>query len=141
MLPRSLRILDSLTTQVAVATENIRLLEENVGKRRLDEQMQMARRIQQGFLPRQIPDTPGLVVAATTRFCLEVAGDYYDIISLPSGETVLAVGDVSGKGAGAAMLYGGTGGVVRTAVGVGVPGPLADVVGRINDLICGNTPP
>jgi phosphoserine phosphatase RsbU/P len=134
-----LRILDSLTTQVAIATENIRLLEENVDKRRLDEQMQMARRIQQGFLPRQIPDTPGLTVAAITRFCLEVAGDYYDIISLPTGETVLAVGDVSGKGAGAAMLMANLQASLRTAVGVGIP--LSNVVARINDLICGNTPP
>ncbi|RPH96620.1 hypothetical protein EHM69_00855, partial [candidate division KSB1 bacterium] len=134
-----LRILNSLTTQVAIATENIRLLEENVDKRRLEEQLQIARRIQRGFLPRQIPATPGLEVAAVTRFCLEVAGDYYDIIALPNGETVMAVGDVSGKGAGAALLMANLQASLRTAVGVGVP--LADVVGRINDLICTNTPP
>jgi serine phosphatase RsbU (regulator of sigma subunit) len=137
--PEELRILDSLTTQVAVATENIRLLEENVDKRRLEEQLQMARRIQHGFLPRQIPPAPGLEVAASTRFCLEVAGDYYDIIPLPGGETVLAVGDVSGKGAGAALLMANLQASLRTAVGVGAP--LSEVVGRINELIVSNTPP
>jgi sigma-B regulation protein RsbU (phosphoserine phosphatase) len=122
-----------------VAAENMRLLEENVGKRRLDEQLQMARRIQHGFLPRQIPQTTGLEVAASTRFCLEVAGDYYDIIPLPGGETVLAVGDVSGKGAGAAMLMANLQASLRTAVGVGAT--LPEVMGRINELIVGNTPP
>ena len=137
--PEELRILDSLTAQVAVAAENIRLLEENVDKRRLEEQLQMARRIQRGFLPRQVPATAGLEVAAASRFCLEVAGDYYDIIPLPGGETVLAVGDVSGKGAGAALLMANLQASLRTAVGVGAP--LCEVVGRINELIVSNTTP
>jgi serine phosphatase RsbU (regulator of sigma subunit) len=134
-----LRILDSLASQVALASENIRLLEENVDKKRLEEQLEMARRIQHGFLPAQIPVTPGLEIAARTRFCLEVAGDYYDIISLPGGETVLAVGDVSGKGAGAALLMANLQASLRTAVGVGIS--LSDIVGRINELIHRNTPP
>ena len=133
-----LRILSSLTTQMAVATESIRLLEENVGKRRLEDELKMARRIQRGFLPDEVPPTPGLDVAAASRFCLEVAGDYYDIISLENGDTVLAVGDVSGKGAGAALLMANLQASLRTGVGVGVP--LSDVVSRINDLIYRNTP-
>ncbi|HEY3296307.1 MAG TPA: GAF domain-containing SpoIIE family protein phosphatase [bacterium] len=134
-----LRLLDSLAPQVALASENIRLLEENVGKKRLEEQLAMARRVQHGFLPRQIPYCPGLDVAARCRFCLEVAGDYYDIIPLPTGETVLAVGDVSGKGAGAALLMANLQASLRTAVGMGIP--LTDIVSRINELIHRNTPP
>jgi sigma-B regulation protein RsbU (phosphoserine phosphatase) len=134
-----LRILDSLASQVALASENIRLLEENVDKKRLEEQLEMARRIQHGFLPAQIPQTPGLEIAARTRFCLEVAGDYYDIIPLPGGETVMAVGDVSGKGAGAALLMANLQASLRTAVGVGIS--LAEIVARINQLIHRNTPP
>ncbi len=133
-----LRILDSLASQVAVASENMRLLEENVEKHRLEEQLQMARRIQNGFLPQELPPTPGLEIAARSRFCLEVAGDYYDVIPLEDGETVLAVADVSGKGAGAAMLMANLQASLRTAVGVGTQ--LAGIVGRINDLICRNTP-
>jgi phosphoserine phosphatase RsbU/P len=134
-----IRLLDSLAPQIALATENIRLLEENVEKKRLEEQLQIARRIQNGFLPREIPDTPGLDVAVRYRFCLEVAGDYYDIIPLPGGQTMLAVGDVSGKGAGAALLMANLQASLRTAAGVGAR--LTDIVARINDLICRNTPP
>jgi len=134
-----LRILNSLASQVAMASENIRLLEENVEKRRLEEQLQIARHIQRGFLPHELPPTPGLVLAARNRFCLEVAGDYYDVIPLENRETVLAVADVSGKGAGAALLMANLQASLRTAVGVGVR--LADIVARINDLIYHNTPP
>jgi phosphoserine phosphatase RsbU/P len=134
-----LRILTSLSSQVALASENIRLLEENVGKKRLEEQLDVARKIQNGFLPSEMPTTPGLELQARCHFCLEVAGDYYDIISLESGETVLAVGDVSGKGAGAALLMANLQASLRTAVGMDIP--LTNVVARINDLIYHNTPP
>jgi serine phosphatase RsbU (regulator of sigma subunit) len=134
-----LRILNSLASQVAVASENIRLVEENVEKRRLEEQLQIARRIQRGFLPDELPLTPGLVISSRSRFCLEVAGDYFDVIPLENRETVLAVADVSGKGAGAALLMANLQASLRTAVGAGIH--LADVVARINDLIYHNTPP
>ncbi|MFH1011777.1 MAG: PP2C family protein-serine/threonine phosphatase [bacterium] len=133
-----LRILNSLASQVAIASENIRLVEENVEKQRLEEQLQIARKIQRGFLPGDLPPTPGLALAARSRFCLEVAGDYYDVIPLENRETVLAVADVSGKGAGAALLMANLQASLRTAVGVGIR--LADIVARINNLIFQNTP-
>jgi len=134
-----LQILNSLAPQIAIASENLRLLEENVVKRELEQQLQMARRIQQGFLPQQIPPTPGLEVAAISRFCLDVAGDYYDIVPLKNGCTVLAIGDVSGKGAGAALIMANLQASLRTAVRMNVP--LTEAVGEINNLICQNTPP
>jgi len=90
-------ILQSLASQVAVAGENIMLLEENVEKRRLESELSLARKVQEGMLPRDIPNTPGLIVAARSRFCTEVAGDYYDIIPLDGDRTALAIGDVSGQ--------------------------------------------
>ena len=134
-----LQILNSLAPQIAIASQNLTLLEENVGKRELEQQLQMARRIQEGFLPRQIPATPGLEVAAISRFCLDVAGDYYDVIPLKDGRTVLAIGDVSGKGAGAAMIMANLQAALRTAVRMNIP--LAETVSEINLLIHQNTPP
>jgi sigma-B regulation protein RsbU (phosphoserine phosphatase) len=132
-----MRALATLASQVALAAENLRLLEENLEKRRLDEQLSMARAIQQRFLPSNLPATPGLDVMARSLFCLEVAGDYYDVVPLPDGRTVLAVGDVSGKGAGAAMLMANLQASLRTSVRVG--GRLEEIVAGINELICGNT--
>lgn len=136
---KDIAILQSLASQVAVAAENIMLLEENLEKRRMEDELSRAREIQQGLFPRQIPKTPGLQVAAKSYFCLEVAGDYYDVINLDDNRTVLAVGDVSGKGAGAALLMSNLQASLRVIVRVGAK--LSDAVGEMNDLLFANTPP
>jgi len=137
--PDEILILTSLASQLALASDNIRLLEENLEKKRMEEELNMARSIQQGFLPAKLPETPGLEIAAGSRFCLEVAGDYYDVLAQGEGQTVLAVGDVSGKGAGAALLMANLQASLRTAVGIS--SHLKDIVFRINELIYINTPP
>lgn len=137
--PEELSVLTTLAPQVALASENMRLIGENVEKRRLEEQMQMARRIQEGFLPQVLPHTPGLEIATHNRFSLDVAGDYFDVMSLPDGETLIAIADVSGKGAGAALLMANLQASLRTAVDVGIP--LTRSIAQVNNLIFRNTPP
>jgi serine phosphatase RsbU (regulator of sigma subunit) len=136
--PEGVDILLSLTNQVALASENLRLLEDNLEKRRLEEQLNLARQIQQGFLPQSLPETPGLDVAARSRFCLEVAGDYYDVIVLDDDRTLLAVGDVSGKGAGAALIMANLQASLRIAAKMGLE--PREIVAQINNLIYTNTP-
>ncbi len=97
----------------------------------------MARRVQEGFLPRSLPKTSGLELAACFQASLEVAGDYYDVLALPEGRTLMAVGDVSGKGAGAAMIMANLQASLRSMARVGVP--LGEMVGGINDIIHANT--
>lgn len=137
--PEELSLLTTLAPQVALASENLRLIEENVEKRRLEEQMQMARRIQEGFLPQVLPPTPGLEIATHNRFSLDVAGDYFDVMSLPDGESLIAIADVSGKGAGAALLMANLQASLRMAVDVGIP--LTRSIAQVNNLIFRNTPP
>jgi sigma-B regulation protein RsbU (phosphoserine phosphatase) len=84
-----------------------------------------------------MPETPGLEVFGTSLSCLEVAGDYFDVINLDDSKTVLAIGDVSGKGAGAAMLMSNLQASIRTAVRIG--SDLKQMIGQINDLIFDNT--
>jgi sigma-B regulation protein RsbU (phosphoserine phosphatase) len=134
-----LQILNSLAPQIAVAVENLRLLEENVGKKRLEEELALARRTQENLLPQRLPLCPGLEVEAVCRFCLEVAGDYYDVIPLSAGKTALAIADVSGKGAAAALLMANLQASLR--MGVQVSEQLDSVVAGINELICRNTRP
>jgi serine phosphatase RsbU (regulator of sigma subunit) len=151
--PADFEILQSLGNQIAVATDNIILLEENVDKRRLEAELSIARKVQEGMLPHDIPDTPGLQVSALSRFCTEVAGDYYDVIDVGDGRTVLAIGDVSGKGAGAALLMSNVQASLRTAIGIETPAEsgataapaqdidLARIVTNINRLIHRNSQP
>ncbi len=130
-------LLRSLSFQVAVAGENLRLLEENVEKQRMENELSMARKVQEGLLPATMPETPGLEVFGTSLSCLEVAGDYFDVINLDDDRTVLAIGDVSGKGAGAAMLMSNLQASIRTAVKIG--SDLKTMIEQINDLIFDNT--
>jgi sigma-B regulation protein RsbU (phosphoserine phosphatase) len=127
----------SLSVQVAVAGENLRLLEENIEKQRMENELSMARRVQEGLLPAVMPDTAGLEVFGTSLSCLEVAGDYFDVIRIDDNRTLLAIGDVSGKGAGAALLMSNLQASIRTAVRIG--SGLKRMIEQINNLIFDNT--
>ncbi len=135
--PEELQILSNLSDQVAMVIENLSLLEENLQKKRMEEELRIARRVQMQFLPLKIPATPGLDVCADSVFSLEVAGDYYDVIPLQDDRTLLAVGDVSGKGAGAALIMANLQASLRALCNVGLE--LSELVERINRLVYENT--
>jgi sigma-B regulation protein RsbU (phosphoserine phosphatase) len=148
-------ILQSLSSQIAVAGENIMLLEESVEKKRLEAELSIARKVQEGMLPQHIPPSPGLEIAARSRFCTEVAGDYYDVIVLNKFQTAMAIGDVSGKGAGAALLMSNVQASFRMAIGIESKSirtandasishhkiGLSSLMSNINDLICESSQP
>jgi sigma-B regulation protein RsbU (phosphoserine phosphatase) len=66
-------------------------------------ELEIARQIQQSFLPSTFPDVPGAEIAALMRPAYEVGGDFYDVIPLTLGRVGLLVGDISGKGVPAAL--------------------------------------
>ncbi len=131
-----LRVLTALANVAAAKIENVRLLEESLEKRRMEEDMRMAAEIQNGLLPREAPGVPGWDVAGCNRPCRTVGGDYYDF-AIEAGRLLLALGDVSGKGTGAALLMT----VLRAAVRAHWTEPsLSDAVSRINRTVCQNVP-
>jgi sigma-B regulation protein RsbU (phosphoserine phosphatase) len=131
-----LRVLTALANVAAAKIENVRLLEESLEKRRMEEDMRMAAEIQTGLLPREAPGVPGWDLAGCNRPCRTVGGDYYDF-AVEDGRLLLALGDVSGKGTGAALLMT----VLRAAVRSHWREPvLADAVVRINRTVCQNVP-
>lgn len=70
----------------------------------LEREFEIAREIQAGFLPAELPKIPGWELATYFRAAKEVAGDYYDAFQLPDGHLLFLVGDVCGKGVGAALF-------------------------------------
>jgi serine phosphatase RsbU (regulator of sigma subunit)/pSer/pThr/pTyr-binding forkhead associated (FHA) protein len=131
-----LRVLTALANVAAAKIENVRLLEESLEKRRMEEDMRMAAEIQTGLLPSSAPLIPGWDLAGSNRPCRTVGGDYYDF-AIEKGRLLLALGDVSGKGTGAALLMT----VLRAAVRAHWTEPsLADAVSRINRTVCQNVP-
>ena len=79
------------------------LLRQTAEKKRLEEEMRLAREIQMSLLPRGPLLIPGLTVSAMCVPAREVGGDYYDILPLPDGRYGLLIADVSGKGMSAAL--------------------------------------
>ena len=131
-----LRLLTPLANVAAAKIENVRLLEESVERRLLEEDMRVAAEIQQNLLPRGAPDVPGWDLVGMNVPCRTVGGDYYDF-ALQEGRLLVALGDVSGKGTGAALLMT----VLRAAVrGLWNEVDIADAVARINHTIYQNTP-
>ena len=96
--------LSTLGNLAAAALEHARLFAERLSARRVEEELQLARTIQAGLLPRALPDTPELEIAAISLSSHEVGGDYYDVLTLADGDVRIAVGDVAGKGVPAALL-------------------------------------
>lgn len=131
-----LRVLTALANVAAAKIENVRLLEESMEKRLMEEDMRMAAEIQNGLLPREAPHIDGWDLVGCNRPCRTVGGDYYDF-AIEDGRLLVALGDVSGKGTGAALLMT----VLRAAVRAHwTDATLSDAVARINRTVCQNVP-
>ncbi len=70
---------------------------------RMKQELQIARKVQESFLPVRTPDIQGLDIAAICKPAYETGGDYYDLITLRDGRLAVIIGDVSGKGIQAAF--------------------------------------
>ncbi|MEW5957837.1 MAG: GAF domain-containing SpoIIE family protein phosphatase [Chloroflexota bacterium] len=86
----------------AIALENARLYEFEV--KQVEQELEIARKIQQGFFPQHIPQLPGWRIAAACFPARETGGDFYEFVERSDGGLGLIVGDVSGKSISAAML-------------------------------------
>jgi sigma-B regulation protein RsbU (phosphoserine phosphatase) len=109
------RTLTLLAPQVASSVENARLYQEIAQReRRMDEDLKAARELQRVLLPDAELEIQGMEAAVRLRPAREISGDIYDLFEHKDGQCVIAFGDVSGKGA-AAALYGGLmNGLLRT---------------------------
>jgi len=101
---KDLDLLTASANQAAIAIENARLYESEAEKLKLERDLTLARRIQQGLLPKCIPNTNGLDICGEMIPAMQVGGDYYDLIPVSDSKLFVVVGDVSGKGL-AASLY------------------------------------
>lgn len=99
-----LEIMTLLANMAAVKITNARLIEAEAARARLAQELTTATRIQQGLLPVAPPAVPGYAFDGFLETCYEVGGDLYDFRVRNDGKVVFLVGDVSGKGMGAALL-------------------------------------
>jgi phosphoserine phosphatase RsbU/P len=98
------QLLDAFTDQAASILDNARLVARERERQRLEQEINIARDLQQAMLPRNFRDYPHLSVAGCNFPCLSVGGDYFDVFPLSEKRTAFLIADVSGKGLGAALL-------------------------------------
>ncbi len=99
----------------------------------LENELDIASKIQQSILPGQFPTVQDFQIYANMEPAREVGGDFYDVIRLDRGQMGLAIADVSGKGVPAALFMMSSRTLLKgTAIGGGSP---AEVVAQVNDLL------
>ncbi len=132
-----LHMLSSVAAQTALALEVSRLTtaigSEIANRERLNRELEIARDVQEHLFPQHLPSVPGLDYYGRCRPAREVGGDYYDFIELPDANLGIAIGDISGKGIGAALMMASLEASLRGLVPVARS--LAELMERVNKLV------
>jgi serine phosphatase RsbU (regulator of sigma subunit) len=118
-----------------------RLEQETRARERVEQDLRVARSIQQASLPKEVPQLEGWQIAPYFQPAREVGGDFYEFFKLDDGRVGFAVGDATGKGVPAALVMTATCaflGGVATASGSSSPG---EVLARVNEAVLARIPP
>jgi serine phosphatase RsbU (regulator of sigma subunit) len=132
------KLVTAVANLAASRLESLKLRESNADKRRLEEDLRGAARIQHGLLPDEVPVLPGYELAGRSRLCSAVGADYYDFV-IEDGALLLALGDVAGKGLAAALLMASLRASVRALWRE--PLPITQMVASINQNLRQAVPP
>jgi serine phosphatase RsbU (regulator of sigma subunit)/pSer/pThr/pTyr-binding forkhead associated (FHA) protein len=130
-------LLQTLAIEASTVLENARLLVEERAKQQMEEELGLARTIQQSLLPGKLPVEGWLRAAGSSVASHEVGGDYYDVAPVDPHCWSIVVADVSGKGVGSALLASLLQGALIT--GTGVPEALGRRVARLNRFLLDRT--
>lgn len=129
--------LSSLGNLALLSIQKTLLLQERIVKERIEEELSIARTIQEKLLPFPLPKVDALDIAAMNVSSQQVGGDYYDIICR-GDDVYVAIADVTGKGIPASLLMANLQAMLHVLTPVLTD--LGDVTGKINDIIYKNTP-
>jgi sigma-B regulation protein RsbU (phosphoserine phosphatase) len=125
------RTVTTLAAQVAIAIENARLYEEIARQeKRLERDLALARELQFRLLPQSLPKLPNLELAAKFAPARAIGGDLYDFVNYSQARMAMVIGDVSGKGAPAAIYAALVSGILRSHAPI-EPGP-AEMLRAVN---------
>jgi serine phosphatase RsbU (regulator of sigma subunit) len=138
-----LRLLNSLSTQAAPALRVAQMARQQQiearERERMEQELRVARVIQQTLLPKEIPVLPGWSMAAHWLPARAVSGDFYDFIPFPDGKLAIIVADVTDKGVPAALVMATTRSILRSAAERLVsPGAVLE---EANNRLCPDIPP
>ncbi len=112
--PDDLAMLEAYANQGVIALDNATLIKESFERERMEEELRIAREVQQRLLPHKTPQYNGISIEALTITAYEVGGDYYDYINFSDDQLGFIIGDVSGKGTSAAFYMAEAKGIVQS---------------------------
>ncbi len=115
------------------------LIESQRERQRLENEVEIARGVQQQLFPQSIPSLPGLELSAICRPARTVSGDYYDFIQLGPRKVGIALADISGKGIFAALLMASLQAALRSTAALEENAGAAEIVTRLNQHLFRNT--
>jgi len=131
--PKRLELIRGVAQQTTLAIQNERLKQEMVGRERMEREFQLARQIQQAFLPESLPEHPDWQISRLWQTAREVGGDFYDIFETKDKRIALVIADVADKGMPAALYMTVTRTLIRaTLQNIFSPGK---VLARVNDIL------
>jgi len=134
-----LELLTSLAAVAALRLRNVALAQEALERRRLEEELQLARSIQLGLLPRKLPTPDGWELFGTSFPSRFVSGDHYQVIERDGDELLIMCSDVSGKGMAAALLTASLEALSAGPIEAGMP--VEEICYRVSKLLFQRTPP
>ncbi len=140
----------TLGAQAGVVLQRQILIDEAAEKRRLEQELDIARDIQQALLPERDPDLPGFDIAGWNRPADRTGGDYYDFLELGGGLLALTVADATGHGIGPALVIAECRALMRAVASLSDQRPsqcdetrhaaLPQMLERVNDLLFADLP-
>ena len=128
------QLMEAIVQMVAIAIDNARTHEQLVEQEVRQHDMELAKSIQNSFLPESAPAVPNYEVAFHVTSAYEVGGDFYDAVRLADGRTAYLLGDISGKGVSAAMLMSSILRDIHAELTAG--GHAGEILGRFNTSLC-----
>src|SRR5215217_3306321 len=118
----------------------LRLEQEVRERERIEQELSVARRIQQASLPREVPTLEGWEISPFYQPARQVGGDFYDFHLLPEGRMGLVVGDATDKGVPAVLVMSTTCGMLQLAAQGSVSSSPGKVLSRVNETLFARIP-
>jgi serine phosphatase RsbU (regulator of sigma subunit)/predicted ester cyclase len=126
---------------LATKLRGLRLEQEMRERERMEQDLRVARSIQQASLPKEVPELEGWQISPYYQPAREVGGDFYDFHLLSEGRVGVVVGDATGKGVPAALVMSTTCGMLQaTARALGSASP-GEVLAQVNETLLARIPP
>ncbi len=132
-----LNFIEAIGNTVILSIENFRLLQEEIKKKNIEKELQLALEIQQNLLPKELPKSENFDLWGISIPAKIVGGDYFDFIQTNHNKLYLAIADVSGKGIPASLLMANVQSTLRILTKMNLS--LFDIINHINSIVYKNT--